>query len=232
MQTSINLSKIYHFALLKEEKTSTRFVILELESTIQLHCVRSWGASWSEHDIEKRKRSIHIWFTSWPSIRSLIARQISLFLTLPLILLTVRRACVEPHGQSPLAIPRALSIVQLKLPSAASEESISFVTCPFTDAKLGRWRNIYGSTSSITYSIVSQFELCRIPLLGISVFFPFQYYDTVVIDCLGVSGTVMHMFTILYFLVKNVPIFFTEDLVRCFVMLSVWAFVTGSWGSD
>jgi hypothetical protein len=114
--------------------------------------------------------------------------------------------------------------VQLKLPSAASEESISFVTCPFTDAKLGRWRNIYGSTSSITYSIVSQFELCRIPLLGISVFFPFQYYDTVVIDCLGVSGTVMHMFTILYFLVKNVPIFFTEErlgsLVRDVIRLS------------
>jgi len=50
--------------------------------------------------------------------------------------------------------------------------------------------------------------------------FPFQYYDTVVTDDLGASGTVMHLFKIMYFLVKNVPVFFTEDLVRDVIRLS------------
>jgi hypothetical protein len=47
-----------------------------------------------------------------------------------------------------------------------------------------------------------------------AVIFPYQYYDRTALENLDSSGTVIHMFTILFFLVKNVPIFFTEDLVR------------------
>lgn len=44
--------------------------------------------------------------------------------------------------------------------------------------------------------------------------YPFQYYEPISEDRLDRMGTVIHLFTLIYFCIKNIPIYFTNDLVR------------------